>query len=181
MKTVEEILNEILDKEGGFVNDPKDSGGKTKWGWTEKSLKAIGWTRSVESLTRDEAYDLYYKRFMIHTGFRLLLPISPIIMEELVDTSVNCGEFRAGQFLQRSLNALNQEGKLYPDLKVDGIVGAGSRSALHNYLQHRGEEGEIILLRAMNVLQGAFYIELCEARPKDERFVYGWLKNRVVI
>jgi lysozyme family protein len=181
MKTVQEILNELLDREGGFVNDANDSGGKTKWGWTEGAIKAMGWKGSVENLTRDEAYDLYYRRFIIDTGFRFILPISVPIMEELVDTAVNCGEYRAGQFLQRSLNAFNNGQKLYIDVKVDGIVGKGTRSALSEFMKNRGEEGEMVMLRALNCLQGAFYLELCEKRPKDERFVYGWLLNRVVV
>jgi lysozyme family protein len=94
---------------------------------------------------------------------------------------VNCGEYRAGQFLQRSLNAFNNGQKLYIDVKVDGIVGKGTRSALSEFIKNRGEEGEMVMLRALNCLQGAFYLELCEKRPKDERFVYGWLLNRVVV
>jgi len=39
----------------------------------------------------------------------------------------------------------------------------------------------LVLCRALNCLQGAYYIELAERREKDERFVYGWLKNRVVL
>lgn len=182
MKTVKEILDELLIREGSaYTDDPSDSGGKTKWGWTEGALKAMNWKGKVESLTRDEAYDLYYRRFVINTGFRFILPISVPIMEELVDTAVNCGEYRAGQFLQRSLNAFNNEQKLYIDTKVDGIVGGSTRAALTAFMKHRGEEGEMVMLRALNCLQGAFYLELCEKRPKDERFVYGWLLNRVVV
>jgi len=35
------------------------------------------------------------------------------------------------------------------------------------------------MVLALNCLQGAFYVELAEKREKDERFVYGWLLNRV--
>ena len=40
-------------------------------------------------------------------------------------------------------------------------------------------DGEVVLVRALNSLQGAFYVELAEKRQKDEAFVYGWLLNRV--
>jgi hypothetical protein len=36
-----------------------------------------------------------------------------------------------------------------------------------------------ILLKALNCLQGDRYIRLTRSREKDERFLYGWLKNRV--
>jgi lysozyme family protein len=182
MRTVEQILDELLDREGGeFTDDPKDSGGATKWGWTRRALRDMGWKRPVELLTRMEAFDLYYQRFVIRSGYRHLLPISVPIMEEIVDTAVNSGEVRAGMFLQRTLNAFNNEARLYPDIMVDGVVGNGTRAALIKFLGQRGNEGEVMILRALNCLQGAFYVELCEARSKDERFVYGWLKNRVVV
>ena len=49
------------------------------------------------------------------------------------------------------------------------------------YLQRRGKEGELVMLTALNCQQGMRYIELCEARERNEEFVYGWFKNRVVI
>jgi hypothetical protein len=53
-------------------------------------------------------------------------------------------------------------------------------AALREYLSKRGPaDGAKVLLRALNALQGAFYIGLAESRPKDERFVYGWFFNRV--
>jgi lysozyme family protein len=182
MKTVEEILSDLADREGGeFTDDPKDSGGATKWGWTRAAYSKMGMKKPLELLTRSEAIGLYYQRFVINSGYQHLLPISVPIMEEMVDTAVNSGEVRAGTFLQRCLNALNNEQKLYLDVKVDGMVGNATRAALIKYLGSRKEDGELILMRALNCLQGAFYIELCEGRPKDERFVYGWLRNRVIL
>lgn len=37
MKSKDEIFDEVLGKEGGYVNHPDDKGGPTKWGITEKS------------------------------------------------------------------------------------------------------------------------------------------------
>jgi lysozyme family protein len=71
----------------------------------------------------------------------------------------------------------NREG-LYRDLKVDGIIGLATVSALTRYLEQRDESA---LVKALNCLQGAFYIELAERREKDETFVYGWFKHRVKI
>jgi len=85
---------------------------------------------------------------------------------------------RAGKFLQRALNVLNNTGSLYRDLKVDGAIGSATVSALRGYLDGR-DEGTLV--KALNCLQGAFYITLAERREKDERFVYGWFKNRVTL
>ena len=70
----------------------------------------------------------------------------------------------------------NKQGNLYNDIIVDGDIGPGTLSALAAFLQFRDE---LTLIKALNCLQGAFYIELAERREKDESFVYGWLRARV--
>ena len=62
---------------------------------------------------------------------------------------------------------------------VDGDIGPATLRALDAFLRLRGKEGEIVLFRALNALQGTRYIELSQARQKDEAFVYGWLRTRV--
>lgn len=179
MKSIADIINGVIDAEGGYSNDPSDSGGETNWGWTKRALRAEGWHGNVADLTREEAFDLYYRRFVVRSGYREVLFVSDDIGAELVDTSVNMGEYWAGLFLQRGLNAFNDQEKIYPDIKEDGVVGRNTVKILEKYLEHRGKEGETVLLRAMNILQGARYLELCGKYPKNERFAYGWILNRV--
>lgn len=181
MRTVDDIINEIIRVEGGYVNDPADSGGETNFGWTRKALREMGWFGAVRDLDRSTAYDLYYRRFITNSGFEPLMAQSTAIVAELVDTSVNMGEVTAVKFLQRALNALNDGAKVYPDITVDGICGNGTARTLTKYLQYRGAEGELVMLRCLNSMQGARYAELAEMAPKNERFFYGWMLNRVVI
>ena len=98
---------------------------------------------------------------------------------ELIDTGVNMGPAVASRFLQRSLNVLN-DGR-FADVTVDGVIGPASLRALDAYLAWRGTDGEIQLLKLLNALQAVRYVEIAEARPESERFVYGWIKNRVVV
>ncbi|MEN8741142.1 MAG: glycosyl hydrolase 108 family protein, partial [Phaeobacter gallaeciensis] len=42
MQTVEEIAREIVAREGGFVNDPDDPGGATKYGVTIHTMRRLG-------------------------------------------------------------------------------------------------------------------------------------------
>lgn len=180
--TVEDIINGVLANEGGtYTNDPSDSGGETKWGWTKQALRDMGWFGNVADLTRDTAYDLYYRRFIVKSGYDKVLPLSASICAELVDTSVNMGEAYAGRFLQWALNALNDEQRVYPDIAEDGAVGPGTIKALTKYLSYRGAEGEQVMLKALNCFQGARYLDLAKTSPKNERFVYGWLNSRVNI
>ncbi len=172
------IINEIIRVEGGYVNDPNDSGGETNFGVTEAVARANGYTGPMVSMPREVAFDIYSAKYWDAVKGDQLVELSEIVAEEVVDTSVNMGPGRAGKFLQRALNALNNEAKLYQDLTVDGAIGPATLSALGMYL---GSRSEIVLARALNCLQGSYYIELAERREKDERFVYGWLNNRVVL
>ena len=173
----ERIINAILEREGEkYTNDPKDSGGPTKWGITEKRARASGYKGDMRNLTRAEAYDIYVKEYW-DVVWADKMP-SPALQDELVDTAVNCGPGNAIEFLQRSLNAFNQQGTLWPDLVVDGGIGSRTLAAVLSYYKHRDE---IVLLRSLNSLQGAYYIGLTVRRPKDERFSYGWFMHRIVI
>ncbi len=171
-------LNEILRLEGGYVNDPSDSGGETNFGITERVARAHGYAGAMRDLPREVAFDIYSTKYWDSVRGDQLVELSEPVAEEVVDTSVNMGPGRAGKFLQRSLNVLNREAQLYADLTVDGDIGPATLRALGGYLATRDADA---LVRALNCLQGAFYIELAERREKDERFVYGWLKNRVVL
>jgi lysozyme family protein len=83
-------------------------------------------------------------------------------------------------FLQRALSALNRNGRDYPDLVPDGRIGPRTLAALDAFFAKRGREGgEIVLLRALEALQGERYLRLAERRPANEAFLYGWLANRV--
>lgn len=174
-----QIINEIIDREGGYVNDASDSGGETMFGITVNVARAHGYAGPMRSMPRDVAFDIYAASYWDSLRLDFVEQRSPLLAEELADTAVNMGIARAGEFLQRCLNAFNNGGKDYPDLKVDGQIGAKTIDTLYKYLDKRGKTAELILHRALNCLQGAFYIELAEKREKDEKFLYGWLANRV--
>lgn len=46
-------------------------------------------------------------------------------------------------------------------------------------LAKRGKEGEKVLVRVLNIMQGQCYIEICERNPTQEQFFYGWIANRI--
>lgn len=178
------IIDGVIDREGDrYTNDPKDSGGPTKYGITQAALSAHrGYTCSamdVANLTREEAVEVYTKAYVIAPGFDRVAALSNGIATELVDTGVNCGPAVATTMLQRVLNAFNGEGRLYADIPTDGGCGPATLAALKAYLLKRGPEGELVMLRALNALQGERYIDIAERRSSQEAFVYGWMKERV--
>ena len=175
MATINAIIEEVLANEGGYVNDPRDAGGETNFGITIATARANGFTGPMKAMTRDFARGVYVKQYVEAPGFDKIAAISPSIGAELVDTGVNMGPKVAAQFLQRALNGLNNQGKDYADLLVDGSAGQKTRDALTAFLKKRGAEGERRLLMLLNALQGERYLSLCEGRAANEAFLFGWL------
>lgn len=170
---------DILGIEGDFSDDPADSGGKTRFGITEAVARRHGYTGSMRQLPATTAKEIYRKDYWDAQNLDTVAMLSYRIAWELFDTGVNMGTSQAGEFLQMSLNAFNRQATDYPDIEVDGAIGSATLDALAAFLKRRGKDGETVLLRALNALQGAAYIELAERRDKDERFVFGWFLQRV--
>jgi lysozyme family protein len=169
----------LIEREGGYVNHPSDRGGPTMFGITEAVARAFGYIGPMDRMSWQMAYSIYEQRYWLQPRFDQVQTIAPAIAEELFDTGVNMGTDRAGEFLQRCLNVLNKRATAWPDLKVDGQVGALTRHALKSFYGQRGGEGLQVLLRMLNALQGARYIDLAERDESQEDFEYGWQRTRV--
>ena len=174
-----QIIDEIIKREGGYVNDPSDSGGETNFGITALVARAAGYRGKMREMHREVAFNIYANEYWDKLNLDQIEVRSATIAEELADTAVNLGAGQAAEFLQRSLNALNNGGTLYPDVKVDRSIGPTTLKVFDAFLKNRGPQAATIMLRALNSLQGAFYIGLAERRQTDEKFLAGWLLNRV--
>jgi len=173
-------IDTVIGVEGGYSNNPSDSGGSTIWGITEAVARAYGYRGDMRDMPRSTAVDIFKARYWDTLSLDAISAVSEKVAYELFDTGVNLGVAEAGKFLQRSLNVLSDNGAYYAAVKVDGLVGAMTVAALKAYMLKRyATQGEVVLLRALNALQGSFYIELAENRTKDQDFVFGWLRNRV--
>jgi lysozyme family protein len=179
-KTVDELLEDVLGKEGGYSNHPSDRGGETMWGITIRVARDNGYFGPMRELPRSRAKLIYYNEYYMKPRFDDVAALYPKVAAELFDTGVNAGVTRAGMFLQRALNGLNRQAKDYPDIEVDGRVGPGTLAALKAFKQRRGDEGEDVLAVLLNCIQGEYYLSIAEGRPKNEDFLYGWIKNRVM-
>ena len=179
MTDIDTMLDDLLDREGGYSNHPADRGGPTRWGITQAVARANGYTGDMRSFPAEKAREIYRARYWISPGFSAVEKHSSTIATELFDTGVNMGTAIAASFLQRALNALNRNNSDYPDIKTDGQIGPATLSALRAYLRIRGQTGERVLLQAIEALQGERYIALAENRPANEVFLYGWIANRI--
>lgn len=176
---VQQYITDLIAREGGYVNHPADRGGPTIWGITEHVARAFGYTGAMQDMPQSVARQIYLERYWVQPGFAEVEKFSTPIADELFDTGVNMGTGVAAKYLQRALNVLNLEAKTYPDVNVDGAIGKMTLAALRAFLAHRGRDGHLVLWRLLNSQQGVRYIELAEARPSQEQFVYGWVLHRV--
>jgi len=176
MKTVDEMIGEILKREGGYVYHPDDAGGATKYGITERTARRNGWSGEMRDLPEAKAREIYRDEYLRAQGLDLVAEVSQRIAAELLDTGVNMGPRTAIMFLERALGALSAG-----PIERGGKGGERTLAALAGFLAKRGKEGERVLLVALNCLQGERYIELAEKREQNRIFLYGWLARRVEI
>lgn len=176
---IDTLIEELIDREGGYVDHPADRGGPTNFGITTAVARANGWNAPMRQLPRAFAAGIYSKLYWTRPGYDAVAERAPSIAAELFDTGVNMGPKIATSFLQRALNALNRGAKDYADIAADGQVGPATLAALDGFLKHRGPAGETVLLKAIEALQGERYLRLAETRPANEAFLYGWLANRI--
>lgn len=176
---IDEMIDEVIDREGGYVNHPADRGGATKWGVTEAVARQFGYTGTMTKLPRDVAVAIYTQQYWTQPKFADVAKHAPKLAVELFDTGINMGTATASGYLQRALNALNRNGGDYADITVDRQIGSASMQAIKLFLARRGANAERVLIRAIDALQGAHYIRLAETRPSQEAFLYGWLANRL--
>lgn len=188
MANIKPALAITLAHEGYYANDPDDTGGETYRGIARKHNPSwSGWTiidaqkrkRNFPANLKDvmsslEVYvERYYKQEYWDVN-NLDLVSSQAIANELFDTGVNMGVGIAARFLQEALNLTNRNGRDYPDLKVDKAIGPMTLQRLNAHSRPAS------VLKALNLLQGCRYIEICEKNPSQEKFFMGWLERVTV-
>ena len=176
---IDGVIEETIDREGGYSNHRADRGGATRWGITEAVARAHGYAGEMRALPREEAAAIYRRTYWLRPGLDRVAMRAPAVAAELFDTGVNMGPDIAVGFLQRALNALNRGARDYPDIAPSPRIDAATEKALDGFLRKRPRGGETVLLKAIEALQGERYLRLAERRPANEAFLYGWLANRL--
>ncbi|PIE57140.1 MAG: hypothetical protein CSA34_00415 [Desulfobulbus propionicus] len=156
----------VMQHEGGYSNNPEDKGGETYmgiarnrhpgwFGWEMVDrIRAEGGTLSLDDDLTEAVTAFYRVEFWLGMGCETIDQLSEAVAEELFEAGVNCGSANGIRFLQRALNALNDSGRLFPELQVDGQVGAKTLSALEKCLQHHRPK---LLLKCQNGEQYMYY------------------------
>jgi len=163
---VDKLIAEVLKNEGGYVNDPDDSGGETNFGITVGVARANGFSGNMADLPLSKAIEIYKTKYWkpLYGSIE-----SKAIAYKLFDFGVNAGPKRAVTTLQRAMNE-----KTGINIKEDGVFGSITLSMLNSYIRERGE---LFIYNAYIETIKAFYADLIRRRPKDVKYQRGWLKR----
>lgn len=163
MKTVRELAEEIVAREGGFVNDPDDPGGATNHGVTIHTMRHLGLdldgdgrvtAADVRRLNRAQAVDIFLVHYFAKPGIaNLPLQIQPSVF----DMYVNAGS-HAVRILQRLLTRLGW------NLQDDGAIGPKTLAAAQAAARLPQ------LADAYGVARRDYYYGLGDARPASRKY-----------
>ena len=181
-------FNKALSSEGIISNNKSDHGGFTYKGISRvKHPTWPGWqiidshveTGYIPSLLNDAALqNLVIEFYRTEFWNKLQADLLPtqLIADELLESSINLGVSETAENLQRTINLLNRNGKVYSDITTDGVIGNQTLEALKKCFATNGEK---LIYNILNFYQAKHYIEIMEKDRTQEIFI-GWF-NRIDI
>ena len=112
MTWFDQCFDKLISHEGGYVNDPRDAGGETKYGISKRAYPQV----DIKNLTLDAAKAIYKRDYWDRAQCDKL---PPTVAYLLFDAAVNSGIGQAIRFLQRAVN-----------LADDGVIGPMTLAAV---------------------------------------------------
>lgn len=179
MKTVDQLVQDVLRREGGYVNDPDDPGGATKYGVTIHTLRRLKVdidgdgdvdVRDVKALDLETAARIYKRNYYEKPRIDQL----PVVLQASVfDMYVNAGG-NAIKILQRLLNEMGQS------VTVDGALGPQSIGAA----RAAAAAAPDIIADAYGIARRNYYFRLADRRTASRKYARtrrggkgGWIKR----
>jgi lysozyme family protein len=156
-------IGATLNFEGGYVDDPDDSGGETNFGISKRSYPDV----DIANLTRAEAIKIYRLDYFVVPGFAQL---PDRIGAKVFDLGVNMGPATATKLLQRALNSLG----VRPPLSIDG--GCGMHTIQASKEKPEGDVVDRLVIEATN-----HYIALAAEHHQMRKYLRGWLRRASAI
>ncbi len=179
MQTVREIAAEIVAREGGFVDDPDDPGGATKYGVTIHTLRRLGLDVSgdgtvnrmdVKMLTKSKAIDIFVSNYFDQPRLALL---PSDLQSSVFDMYVNAGS-QAVKILQTLLREMGFT------ISVDGVIGPQTAKASHK----ASDPSPLALRDAYGVARRNYYFRVADQRPSARKYAQtragrkgGWIRR----
>jgi lysozyme family protein len=153
-----DAVERVLEHEGGWVDDPDDEGGETRYGISAASYP----DEDIANMTRERARALYRWDYWEKIKVEML---PPGIRGTVFDMAVNAGPSRAVSLLQSALGSLQRA-----EVSVDGVMGPQTAQAAATVHPET-------LLHAYTARRADYYLGLGAARPRLRKFQRGWLRR----
>ena len=179
MATVDEIADEIIVREGGFVNDPDDPGGATKFGVTIHTMRRLGLALTgdgavteadVRALSHDQARRIFVDHYF-HAPRISDLP--DILHATVFDMQVNAG-VQAVRLLQRLVARMG-----FP-CAVDGKIGPKTTAAVQAAVNAAPD----FIVDAYGIERRNYYYALADQRVASRKYARlrdggkgGWIRR----
>ena len=165
MQTVREIASAIVAREGGFVNDPDDPGGATKFGVTIHTMRRLGLdltgdgavdVADVRRLSRAQAVDIFVRHYFNAPRItELPAPLQPSVFDMYVNAGAN-----AVKILQRLVSRMG-----FP-AQADGVVGPKTIAAVADAAEAAPDH----LADAYGIARRNYYYALADQRPASRKY-----------
>lgn len=178
-KDVRQMAEEIVAREGGYVNDRDDPGGATNHGVTIHTMRRLGLdldgdgdidAEDVKRLPRDRAVEIFLQHYFVRPGIGHL---PQILQSTVFDMYVNAGS-NAVKILQELLRDMGQE------VVVDGIIGTQTATAAHLAV----EQAPAHIVDAYGIARRNYYLRLADRRPASRKYARsrtggkgGWIRR----
>lgn len=170
----QEAFKHTLGFEGGYTDDPHDTG---NWTGGKKGVGELKGTKfgisaasypdlDIKNLTVDQAKAIYYRDFWRPMGLDDL--VNAEIAGEIFDTAVNTGTGTAIRIAQKALRFLGEK-----DIGVDGKPGPQTIGRLNKW----AKKDPRVLFKTLNGYQFIRYAAIIEADPDKSRFSCSWLSR----
>lgn len=180
MQTPRKIAEEIVAREGGYVNDPDDPGGPTKFGVTLQTLRDIPWGDldrdgdidefDVQALDRDHAVEIFLERYFY--GPRID-ELPEVLQDTVFDMQVNAGA-NAVRILQRLLVEMGET------VFIDGALGPQTIGAAHRAAAKAPDH----IRDAYGIARRDYYFSIADRRPASRKYARrrdggkgGWIRR----
>lgn len=179
MLSVRQIASEIVDREGGYVNDPNDPGGATNYGVTIHTMRRLGLDldgdgdvdeADVRALPRERAVEIFIEHYYYAPRLdRLPEALQPTVFDMQVNAGTN-----AVRILQRLLRDMGLE------IAVDGVIGPQTIAAATAAYDSAGRQ----MVDAYGIARRNFYYAIGDRRPASRRYATrrdggkgGWIRR----
>lgn len=166
------FIDDLLNREGGYSNNPADKGGETNFGVTVEVARENGYSGEMKDMPRAFAQAVYLKKYWHDPHFDEVAKLCEPLADKMFDIGVLSGPTTATRFLQRALISLGLSST------ETGLWGNNDPQCLQHFLTQRGGNGVKVIIFMVAAQQAVAYMNDAIKNPTQSQFEYGWQLNR---